>query len=118
MHEMSICTALLEQVQRIAKEHNASRIEKIVLQIGPLSGIETSLLTHAYPLAAAGTVAENAELVIESSPIRVKCTRCGAVTEAMLNRLVCRECGDFRTQLISGDEMILSQLEMTISSPE
>lgn len=118
MHEMSICTALLEQVEAIAKERNAIRIEKIVLQIGPLSGIEASLLAHAYPLVAAGTVAEKAELVIESSPIRVKCTRCGAVTEATLNRLVCQECGDFRTQLISGDEMVLSQLEMTLSSQD
>ena len=116
MHEMSICLALLEQVRRIAEERNASRVEKIVLNIGPLSGVAAPLLEHAYPLAAAGTLAEGAELVIESLPIRVKCTQCGAVTAALSNRLICSQCGDFRTHLISGDEMILSKVEMMVSS--
>ena len=106
----------MEQVQRIAEERNASRVERIVLHIGPLSGVEPPLLEHAYPLAAVGTLAEEAELVIESLPIQVQCTQCGVVTEAIANRLICSQCGDFRTHLISGDEMLLSKVEMTVSS--
>ncbi len=40
MHEMSICQALMDQVERIAKEQGASRVDSIVLSIGPLSGVE------------------------------------------------------------------------------
>ena len=40
MHEYSVCLALLEQVERIAAEHRARRVERIVLQLGPLSGVE------------------------------------------------------------------------------
>ena len=58
MHELSVCLALLDQVQSIAREHAATGVERILLQVGPLSGIEPPLLKNAYPLAAAGTVAE------------------------------------------------------------
>ncbi len=113
MHEYSVCMALLEQVERIAREHRARRVERIVLQLGPLSGVEAPLLEHAWPLAAAGSIAVDAELVIETAPVRVRCTQCGAESEAQANRLLCASCGDYRTQLISGDEMLLANLELT-----
>lgn len=116
MHELSVCMALLQQMESIAKEHNASSIEKIFLQVGPLSGIEPALLENAYPLAVAGTIAADAELVIEPSKVVVSCTQCGAETTVKPNRLLCSECGDFRTQVISGDEMILQRLEMRFES--
>jgi hydrogenase nickel incorporation protein HypA/HybF len=114
MHELSICQSLLDQVERIAREHGATRVERILLRVGPLSGVEGPLLQHAYPLAAAGTLAESAELVIEPAPIRVACCACGAETEASANRLLCGVCGDYRTRLISGDEMLLANLELTV----
>lgn len=118
MHELSVCLALMEQVQRIANEHNARRVDKIVLRIGPLSGIEVSLLKHAYPLAAANTIAEDAELVIESMPVKVKCTQCGAETQVPANRLLCGQCGDFRTRVVSGDEMLLANMELSVAEKE
>lgn len=114
MHELSICQALLDQVERIAQEHGASRVERILLQVGPLSGVEPLLLQHAYPLAAAGTVAEHATLVIEPAPVRVRCSDCGSECDAAPNRLLCAACGGWRTRLISGDQMLLANLELTI----
>jgi len=117
MHEFSVCIALMQQVERIAHEHAAGRVERIVLQVGPLSGLEAPLLEHAWPLAATGTLAEDAELVIENAPVKVKCTQCGAVSAAAPNRLLCANCGDYRTRLISGDEMLLANLELSQLQP-
>jgi hydrogenase nickel incorporation protein HypA/HybF len=112
MHELSVCNALLTQVERIAKEHNARRVTRIVLRIGPLSGIEPALLRRAYPLAAAGTVAAEAELAIENTDVVVRCSTCGSETAVPANRLLCGQCGDFRTRVISGEDMILQTLEL------
>jgi len=112
MHELSVCMSLLEQVAAIASERSAASVVKIELDIGPLSGVEAELLRNAYPIAAAGTIAEAAELVIHEANIVVRCSDCGAETAAVPNRLVCGACGDFRTQVISGDEMILKRLEI------
>ncbi len=112
MHELAVCQGLLDQVTRIAHEHAAQRVDRIVLRIGPLSGIELPLLEQAFTLARAGTVAQDAELHTEAAAIRVHCETCGAETDAQINRLLCGECGDYHTRLVSGDEMLLVSLEL------
>ncbi|MBT8109464.1 MAG: hydrogenase maturation nickel metallochaperone HypA, partial [Gammaproteobacteria bacterium] len=96
----------------IAAERNATRVTAITLSIGPLSGVEPDLLENAYPLAAAGTLAEEAQLTIETAEIVVRCSECGSETTVPPNKLLCGACGDFRTQLVSGDELTLMRVEL------
>jgi hydrogenase nickel incorporation protein HypA/HybF len=112
MHELSVCLSLLQEVERVARENNAGRVTRIVVTVGPLSGVEPDLLQNAYPLAVAGTVAEDAVFQIDLSEIVVKCSQCGTESRARPNRLICGACGDYRTELVSGDEMILQSLEL------
>ncbi len=112
MHELAICQSLIEQVESIALERNAQCVTSIIVAMGPLSGVEEQLLKNAYPIASAGTVAENAELVIETLPVRVKCTQCGSESDALPNKLICKQCGDWRTTLVSGDELMLMSVEL------
>lgn len=112
MHELSVCEALIRQIERICAEHEQEVVKSITLSVGPLSGVEPKLLRHAYPLAAAGTVAEHARLDINTGPVVVRCTVCEAETPVAPNRLLCGACGDFRTRLIAGDELLLERLEL------
>jgi hydrogenase nickel incorporation protein HypA/HybF len=116
MHELAVCQALIGQVEQVARLHRARAITAITVAIGPLAGVEAPLLRQAYPLAAAGTRAEGAALIIETAPIRVRCETCGAETDATVNRLVCGQCGDWHTQVLSGDELVLASIELTASS--
>ena len=112
MHELSVCQALIDQVERVARDNGARRVMSIVVSVGPLSGIEAQLLEHAYPLAAAGTMAENAELVVETVPVKVRCRTCHAETEAAPNRLVCGSCRDWQVEVIAGEDMMLLRVEV------
>ncbi len=112
MHELSVCLSLLDQVRAVAAERGAAKVTRIELRVGPLSGVESDLLLHAWPMASAGTIAVDAEFVIDETDVVVRCGTCGAETAARANRLVCGECGDFRTSLVSGDEMILQRVEL------
>ena len=112
MHELSVCLSLLEQVQAIAAERGAIQVTRIELTIGPLSGVESELLRTAWPMASADSIAVDAEFIIDEAEIVVKCSACDAETAAQSNRLVCGNCGDFRTTVISGDEMILQRVEL------
>ena len=112
MHELSVCLSILDQVRSIAAERNADRVQRIELRIGPLSGVEADLLRSAWPLASAGTIAVDADFLIDEADIVVRCSTCAAETPAVANRLVCGQCGDFRTTVISGDEMILQRVEL------
>jgi len=118
MHELSVCQALLEQVEQVAADHGAERVERIRVRIGPLSGVEADLLASAYSIAAAGTIAEGAVLDIEPAPVRVHCMTCGAETDATPNRLLCGACGDWHTRLVSGDELLLASLELAVPDDE
>jgi len=115
MHELAICQALMEQVEQIAASKQAVSVVRIVLQIGPLSGVEADLLQQAFPIASAGTVAENCQLDIEVQPVHVCCDVCGMISDATVNNLVCAECGDWHTKLVSGDEMLLQTVELDLA---
>jgi hydrogenase nickel incorporation protein HypA/HybF len=110
---MSICQGLISQVEKIAKERGANRVDSIVLSIGPLAGVEPELLSRAYEVARAETVARDAELQIETGPIVVECRTCGSTGEAQANRLLCPSCGDWKVNLKQGDELLLLRLEIS-----
>lgn len=110
MHELAICQALITQVKDVARKENAAAVSDIFVSIGPLSGVERPLMQNAFPIAASGTVADAAKLHLDAMPIRVHCEECGAESEVQMNRLVCKKCGDWRTTLVSGDELILQRV--------
>jgi hydrogenase nickel incorporation protein HypA/HybF len=112
MHELSICQSLLKQLDNIVEEHNALSVSSLIVGIGPLSGVEAQLLKNAYPIASAGTIAEHAKLIIENLPVRVKCSECGSESDVEVNKLVCKQCGNWRTTLINGDEIMLMSVEL------
>ena len=115
MHELAICQALLEQVEGIARQH-AARVSRVHVAVGPLSGVEPGLLERAYGLAAAGTAAEDSDLVIEAAAVRVRCRGCGAESNATAQRLLCGECGNWQTELTGGDELLLLKVELSKES--
>lgn len=112
MHELSVCLSMLEQVQAIAADRGANRVTRIELKIGPLSGVEPDLLRNAWPMASAGTIAVDAELAVKETAIVVRCSACNAESAVRANRLVCGDCGDFHTTVVSGDEMVLQSVEL------
>ncbi|UCE88781.1 MAG: hydrogenase maturation nickel metallochaperone HypA [Pseudomonadota bacterium] len=118
MHELSICRGIINQAEALAVEHNARRVTGIKVLIGPLSGVEPALLAQAFPLASAASVADGAELQIEYSAVVVRCTACDTESEVAPNRLLCKKCGAWQTQVIRGDEMLLASLELEKNETE
>lgn len=117
MHELAVCQALLAQVTEVAQAHQASAVSRVTVRIGPLSGVEPRLLRQAWPIASAGSMAGDAELRVLELPLRVRCETCGAESEVSINRLLCAACGDWHTQVISGEELLLERVELVRTAP-
>jgi hydrogenase nickel incorporation protein HypA/HybF len=117
VHELTVAQALVEQVDAVIDQHGATQASLIRLRIGPLAGVVPELLATAFPLAAAGSRMERAALEFTHAPIQVHCQTCGLDTEAAMNRLICGACGDWHTQIISGDELLLESVELISASP-
>jgi hydrogenase nickel incorporation protein HypA/HybF len=112
MHELSICQSIIDQVTQIAAQHEAQSVTKVIVKIGPLSGVEAPLLERAFAIASAGSIASDAILETHTMPIRIRCNLCSHENEASINQLLCNACGSWQTSLLSGDEMLLQSIEL------
>jgi len=115
MHELSVCQGLLRQLVPWVEQHQGPLIQ-VRVRIGPLAGVEPGLLQAAFAIARQGTVAAQAELLIEHSPLRVRCNECEIESKVTANDLRCRHCGYQQTQLISGDELLLVSIQFSKES--
>lgn len=116
MHELSICQALLTQVDEITRAQRAAGVEQITIEVGPLCGTEPALLLNAFAAMRSGVTA-SATLRIKCSEVSVVCLQCDARTETRPNRLVCGRCGGWRTRVVAGDELRLLKVEMRMPEP-
>ncbi len=113
MHEYSIVASLIDRVQREAKAHGGTRVHRLHVKIGELSGVELDLLTTAFETFRERTICEGAELSIDTIDAAWACPVCdqrmprGAV-------LRCSSC-QRPARLVQGDEIILERIEMEAS---
>ena len=66
MHEMSLINDLMTKIARVACDNGATRVRAVTLQLGPLAHISPEHLREHFAEAARGTLAEHAELVVET----------------------------------------------------
>jgi len=112
MHEYSIVQALIEQCEDLAKEHQKTKILKVIVKIGVLSGVEIDLFKTAFETFKEKTICDNSELVINIQPLVIKCYEC--LTESVLdeNNFICPSCESLNVQSVDGEDMYLMSLEM------
>lgn len=110
MHELAVCQALLRQVSEVASQRGATRVHRITVRMGPLSGVEPGLLKRAFTIARAGGIAERATLDIETEPVRIRCGICGEEFNTTPNRLRCPDCRTGPVSLVSGDALVLTRV--------
>ncbi|RLA28773.1 MAG: hydrogenase nickel incorporation protein HypA [Gammaproteobacteria bacterium] len=118
MHELAICQDVLSQVRHLADKRGASRVDRIVVIIGPLAGVEIPLLERAFSVARSGTIAANAVLDVESTDIVVQCRTCSVRSKASIGKLTCGSCGDWRVDVRQGEEMLLKTVELSVNTDD
>jgi hydrogenase nickel incorporation protein HypA/HybF len=120
MHEAGIMESALAIVSREAASHDASRVERIVMRVGVISGAEPEALRFAFEALSPGTVADGAELVIEQVPARAHCAACDmdfTIDGGFL--FECPRCRAFSGDVRSGRELDLTRLEfLQANTPE
>lgn len=68
MHEVSLCESILRIIQKQAEKDKFTRVVKVVLTVGELSGASPEALSFAFPLVAKKTLADGAVLEIVETP--------------------------------------------------
>ncbi len=110
MHELSIAMSLIEVVKEEAERQSATRVSKVDVEIGTMSGVEAEALLFAWELAIKDTLIDGAELVIHNIQAKARCRECR--TEFIQEDFMtpCPNCGSFSFDLISGKELRVSAI--------
>jgi hydrogenase nickel incorporation protein HypA/HybF len=111
MHELSIAVALVEQAEAICRRENGTRVLSIAAAVGALSGVDAAALEGAFPLAAAGSLAEDARLVVTPVAARGRCRDCARETDVTLPFFDCA-CGSANVDIVAGRELLLNSVEI------
>jgi hydrogenase nickel incorporation protein HypA/HybF len=95
-----------------ARQAGARQLLVIRLRIGALSGVAPEALRFAFEVLAPGTLAEKAELAIESVPARFWCAECRRefVSDDLLAE--CPGCHRPSGELRAGRELEVASLEI------
>lgn len=112
MHEMSLTESVVEILQDEARRQGYSRVKKVWLEIGALSGVEPAAMEFCFDAATRGTLAEGARLEIVRAPGQGWCLDCEKTVAHSERFGACPECGGYKVQMTSGDEMRVKELEV------
>lgn len=112
MHEMAIATEVLELVQETAALHKADRIVSVTLLIGELTGVEPESLRFCFSALADGTLAQGADLTIETVPLICRCYDCAGEFPISQYRFVCSDCHSTSVEIVSGRELCVKNIEV------
>ncbi len=114
MHEMSLVQGLFQQLHDIAGQHNTSRVLKVTMVIGPLSGVVVDSFRFGFDvLSKTDDLVKDAELEIVIPEVSYRCSNCRSLeTTAGERPQQCTACGDALLIAEDGNDLILQQVEM------
>ncbi len=118
MHELALARSLIEMVEAYALEHNARHVKQVNLRLGEMSAM-TRALHFCFSAVAAGTICEDAKLLIDEVPLTVFCSNCDEI-KAPSGRYSfrCSDCGMPTPKVITGREMQLVSIELSAKAPK
>ena len=112
MHEFSIVNALLELCEKNARENLATKITKVEIKVGKLSGVEIHFLETAFDTFKEQTICHDAQLAVHVQDVVVRCEQCKQESTLEHYELICPACQSRDVSIIDGEEMLLMRLEM------
>lgn len=112
MHEESLVRTLLQQVEEVARQHAATRVQVVEVEVGPLSGVEVPLLQSAWERLLSQSACGNAELTVRQVPLTAVCSDCGKDLIVSNFRFQCTACGSQAVRITGGDQMRLLQVTL------
>ena len=117
MHELSIAQNIVEIVKLNVPPEELSNVSRIKLKIGEISGVVVDSLEFGFHAITSDTELEHAELGVEKIPFIFKCNSCGKKSTNEFGITVCSECGETDTNIISGLEMQIVEVELKEEAP-
>jgi hydrogenase nickel incorporation protein HypA/HybF len=112
MHEMSIVESIVATVLEKAEEAKATKVLRVYLVIGELSGVINDSVEFYFGFLAKDTIAKDAKLFFMRPPTQVRCRNCSTVYSPENLNLTCPSCKERKVEIISGRELFIDNIEV------
>jgi hydrogenase nickel incorporation protein HypA/HybF len=116
MHEVSIALGMIDELEKIARENRATKILRVNLKIGRLSGIVTDSLMFAFEaMKHEHPLLSSAKIVIAEIPLVYKCNECNQTFDTEnIYFPACPRCVSYNLNIISGEEQHIENVEVEV----
>lgn len=112
MHELSVTGRLLDITLEHAEKAMASRVLRIDVVIGDLTGFMEESIRFYFDILSEGTKAQNALLSIARVPVRARCGQCRMEFTPEGGNWRCPLCEGSLEEIISGREFYVESIEV------
>jgi len=111
MHEVSIIQNVIKIVIDKATENKFTKVNKVSLKIGELSGVMSESLNFAFKSCIMDTMLEGSTLEIEKVKAVAECFDCKQEFPIDHFNKLCPCCNKFSSSIISGYELYINTIE-------
>lgn len=112
MHEMSVTQNILDIVIQHAQQAGASRVTRIDLVIGEMSGIVDESIQFYFDFLSRESIAAGATLAFDRRPAVFRCRECGTTYHPEGFDWICPGCGALTFEIVSGREFQVASIEV------
>jgi hydrogenase nickel incorporation protein HypA/HybF len=112
MHELAITHAMIGLVKEHAEKVNATRVGRINLVVGEMTGFVSQCVQFYFDQMSVGTMMEGAELTFKTVPTTGRCRDCGREFEIKELDWTCHSCHNNNIQLVGGTELFVESIEV------
>ncbi len=110
MHELSLCGAIYDIADRAAAGRPVSVIH---LQVGRMRQIVPDTLAYCWTMVCDDTPLAGSRLDVDHRPVTLHCLLCGEDTTLSVELLLlCRACGGNQVSITSGEELLVTSLDL------
>jgi hydrogenase nickel incorporation protein HypA/HybF len=113
VHEAGLAMTALDVAAGRARERVSTRVHRLTLRVGDLSGVVPEALRFALEALSPGTVAAGAAFDIEVVPVECHCGRCYPPFRPADVVYACPDYGTLSTDVWQGHELELVSLEVS-----
>lgn len=114
MHEVGLVSALIEQVEVLAKKHRFRQVERVRLGVGLLSGVNGESIEFCFPEVTRQTILQGAQLILEILPIEAYCNNCKAISNLPdPSQLLCPACLSNDLAIRKGKDFLILDIEVS-----
>ena len=112
MHELSVANSIIEIVQRSVPGPSRGEVRTVNIRLGTQAGVVPDSLLFYFDILKEDAGFKNAHLVMENIPFIVHCVTCDKSLPSDSGLLICPECGGSDTQVVSGTELLVADIEL------